>query len=238
MLGRENIKSGLPYIIIVITVVLAIGAYTWSVSHALYDRILASDTSCEAVTEDIKRLISKSTAIKIKMAADKRLKEILIKIIMDLQPKLDKQTAEKIIYNVLLESLQKDLDPALITSMIFIESGFNPFAESNKGAVGLMQIRYKIWNKTSMLTENGVTTKDNLFWIDANIRVGIGIFHKYYEHAKQDLIKALYRYNTGSTKLPKGKRYYEMEYVNKVIINAYIIRDTIIRNNINRKEGR
>lgn len=41
---------------------------------------------------------------------------------------------------ILLASNEYQIEPYVIASMINVESSFNPFAKSNKGAVGLMQL--------------------------------------------------------------------------------------------------
>lgn len=175
----------------------------------------------------VERATSAETTAEIKIARARQLREGLVRVIMDFQPKLDSIAAEKIVHHVLEESHQKDIDPILIAALIWVESRFDPFARSNKDAIGLMQIRYKVWKKEPALLENGARKEGSLYWIDINIKSGVAIFFEYYEHAELDVIKALYRYNTGSTKLPKGKRYHEISYVNKVLINAYKIRNIL-----------
>lgn len=175
----------------------------------------------------IKGVTAAITAKKIELSTERKLEEGLVEILLDFQPKLDRIVAEKIVHYILEESRQKNIDPILITALIWVESRFDPFAKSNKDAIGLMQIRYKVWKKTPILLENGARKEGSLYWIDINIKSGTSIFNEYYEHAKYDVIKALYRYNTGSTKLPKGKRYHEIPYANKVLINAYKIRNIL-----------
>ena len=164
------------------------------------------------------------TTKKIELSTARKLKEGLVRVIMDFQPKLDSTAAEKIVYHILEESHKKNIDPILITALMWVESRFDPFAKSNKDAIGLMQIRYKVWKKEPALLENGARKEGSLYWIDINIKSGTSIFAEYYEYAELNVIKTLYRYNTGSTKLPKGKRYHEISYVNKILINAYKIR--------------
>ena len=177
----------------------------------------------------LEKVTASETAIDIKLATSRKLREELARVIMDFQPKLDRQVAEKIVHYIFEEAPRNGIDPILIAALMWVESRFDPFAKSNKGAIGLMQIRYKIWKKEPALLENGARKEGSLYWIDINIKSGIAIFFEYYEHAKLDVIKTLYRYNTGSTKLPKGKRYYEIPYVNKVLISAYKIRSALAR---------
>lgn len=147
--------------------------------------------------------------------------------IVELQPKLDKRSASRIVSVVVDECKEKGLDPLLVTALIWVESGFNSMAHSNKGAVGLMQVRYSVWKKTNTLKDNGVSAKHKLYWTDLNIKCGTTILAEYYEAADHDIAEALYRYNTGSKTIPKEVNRYEILYVNKIIRSAYFISECI-----------
>ena len=151
--------------------------------------------------------------------------------ILKLQPKLDKIMASRISESILLECKTKCLDPALVVGLIKVESEFNPFAESAKGATGLMQIRYSVWKEEPELTDNGVNQKAALFWIDRNVKAGTGILKKYYEEANCDMIEALYRYNSGIVKIPKDVSRWDMRYVNKVIYYTYMVKTHLTDDN-------
>ena len=56
----------------------------------------------------------------------------LIEIVMDMQPKLDRDIATKIVKHIMEESEAKDLDPVLISALMWTESRFDPFAISNQ----------------------------------------------------------------------------------------------------------
>lgn len=146
----------------------------------------------------------------------------LTQAIIDLHPKIDLVIANKIAYCVMSECIKKNLEPALITALIYTESTFNPLSESKKGACGLMQVRYSTWKGTDIFIQNNITSRDQLFWIEANIKCGTDIFLRYYKRAKGDISKALYRYNTGKG-LPKKTKPTKIRYINKVVYTAYII---------------
>src|SRR5690606_10981521 len=70
---------------------------------------------------------------------------------------------------------EMDLDPLLLLAIIAVESSFNPFAESNAGAQGLMQVMTKVHTK-KFARFGG----DQAAWNPvANIRVGASILHEY-----------------------------------------------------------
>ena len=148
-------------------------------------------------------------------------KQRLVKAMMYLQPKMDTVMAQRIADEVYIESKDSGMDPALVTAIIDVESQFNPFAEGND-SYGLMQIRFKIWKESDELENAGASQRGALFWVDKNIKSGVGILKKYYILSNQDLARTLYRYNTGSNVLPGSQ--YDVRYVNQVMYNAYIVK--------------
>lgn len=80
------------------------------------------------------------------------------------------------------------IDPALITSVIRAESGFNPRAVSPKGAQGLMQLM------PGTAAKLGV---QNAFEPTANVEGGTAYLHELLEYYHWDLVKALAAYNAG-----------------------------------------
>jgi hypothetical protein len=151
----------------------------------------------------------------------------LAKSIIKMQPKLDEVLANRISVKIITSCKSKKLDPIMITALIWVESMFDPLAHSNKGAVGLMQVRYTTWKGTPILKGNGVGAKYKLYHIDLNIKCGIEIFAEYYEKSEYNVVKTLYRYNSGAKDLPEGKQFYEIDYANKIIITACNIRESI-----------
>lgn len=94
------------------------------------------------------------------------------------------------------EATRAGVAPELVLAVIEIESRFDHFAISKSGAQGLMQVM-PFW-----LDEIG-HPDDNLVDIYTNLRMGTTILKYYMDMEKNDLVKALARYN-GST----GKRIY------------------------------
>lgn len=95
------------------------------------------------------------------------------------------------------EARRANIEPELVLAVIDVESRFNPWAISNVGAQGLMQIM-PFW-----LREIG-RPNDNLFDIRTNLRMGCTILSYYLKMEKGDLPRALARYNgsVGSWKYP------------------------------------
>jgi len=86
------------------------------------------------------------------------------------------------------EAKQAKLDPALVLSVIHIESRFDRHAISYAGAVGYMQIM-PFWLEE--LGEKG----SNLFKAEVNLRMGCTILRFYLDKEKGNIERALARYN-------------------------------------------
>jgi soluble lytic murein transglycosylase-like protein len=89
------------------------------------------------------------------------------------------------------EATRAGLDPELVLSVIHVESHFDRFAISRRGAQGLMQVM-PFWKK-----EIG-HPRDNLFHPKTNLRYGCYILKHYLDLERGDLVAALARYNGSS----------------------------------------
>ena len=110
----------------------------------------------------------------------------------------DREERMSILKNVFCEANRPGeprLPPGLVMAIIDIESGFNRYAVSNAGAVGLMQVM-PFW------PENLGMRRHQLVRAPENIRMGCAIFRAYLKR-DNNVARALQRYN-GST----GKRGY------------------------------
>ena len=101
-----------------------------------------------------------------------------------------------------LEATRSNLQPELVLALIEVESHFDSYAISKAGAQGIMQVM-PFW-----LKEIG-RPDDNLIVMKTNLRMGCTILKYYMDMEKNDLHKALARYN-GS----RGSKVYS----NKVLI--------------------
>lgn len=101
-----------------------------------------------------------------------------------------KDSAERaeILYHVHCEARRLNLPPGLVMAVIEVESGFDRWAVSSAGAVGLMQIM-PFWPR-----QLGMTNAE-LVRIPQNIRMGCTILRFYLDREKGDYTKALARYN-------------------------------------------
>lgn len=127
--------------------------------------------------------------------------------LMDMSSRLkkyvkDEKTRLTMLKQIHFEATRARLQPELVLALIEVESHFDSYAISKAGAQGMMQVM-PFW-----LDEIG-HPDDNLININTNLRMGCTILRYYMDMEKNDLHKALARYN-GS----RGSRVYS----NKVLI--------------------
>ena len=97
------------------------------------------------------------------------------------------------IYNAASTTANRDL----ILAICLVESNFNPRAESDKGAIGLMGIMPGVW--VEELKEKGIIEeRDDLYRIKANIAAGAHVLATYLSETN-DLRQALIRYVGGAS---------------------------------------
>lgn len=100
-----------------------------------------------------------------------------------------------------------NIDPRIIAAIIKIESDFDVYAVSPKGAKGLMQLM--------PITQKEMGLEDP-FDQRANIFAGTGYFVKQYRRFDDDLYKALWAYNAGGTRVEQRILYVEThEYMQR-----------------------
>lgn len=95
----------------------------------------------------------------------------------------------------------RGIHPAIILSIIKTESGFDPFATSKAGAVGLMQVMPSVHR-------DKINAADNLFSIRTNIKIGSTILAKYIKDSDDEIADALHRY---LSRRAKGKKLSEYQ---------------------------
>ena len=115
------------------------------------------------------------------------------------------------------ESKKYGYDPLLLTAVIITESSFNNWARSNRGALGLMQIRPATGKELAAEVSVQWQGKPSLSNPETNIALGAYYLNKLYLHFG-DLGLALEAYNHGPSRL-KGylkKGYRPTRYSQKV----------------------
>ena len=100
----------------------------------------------------------------------------------------DEKTRLAMLKQIHLEAARSELQPELVLALIEVESHFDSYAISKSGAQGMMQIM-PFW-----LDEIG-HPDDNLIDMKTNLRMGCTILKYYMDMEKNDLHKALARYN-------------------------------------------
>ena len=108
---------------------------------------------------------------------------------------------KRAIANSIIEVGQRyELPPDLILAIIFTESRFDVAAESEKGAIGLMQLMPA--TASALADELEVEWKGQQLLIDPEINILLGSFYlRQLLHRFNDLSTALAAYNVGPTKL-------------------------------------
>lgn len=93
---------------------------------------------------------------------------------------------------------ENQLDPLVLYSVIRTESGFDPKAESNVGARGLMQITEEtFWWIKSKIAPKEELTFDDLYDPETNIRFGAYYFAACLKRYENDLSTAAAAYHSG-----------------------------------------
>ncbi len=82
-------------------------------------------------------------------------------------------TAKRILAAVYENSMQYDISPELILSVILVESEFNPDASSNAGAIGLMQIMPVTGVYVGRSLGYSIKSEGELYDIEKNIKIGV-----------------------------------------------------------------
>ena len=108
---------------------------------------------------------------------------VLANYIQTVNPKVEKEKAEKIATSIVTESEKADLPVSLVTAIVEAESTFKSNAISKEGAVGLMQVHRKSHPDKKT---NG---------IDNNINSGISILKEKMENTKS-MKSALQKYSS------------------------------------------
>lgn len=94
-----------------------------------------------------------------------------------------------------MEAVKRGINPAVVCSLLHVESGADQFAVSSKGALGYMQV---MPSNIPLLKECGVKSKGDLFDAQKNICSGVLLFDRFLRQHEDDPVTALQAYNGGS----------------------------------------
>lgn len=103
------------------------------------------------------------------------------------------ENAQFIYEDIIRFSSKYEIDPALVVSIIKVESSFNHNIISEKGAIGLMQL----------MPETAKELQVDPFNVSSNIEGGIRYFSKCLELNNNDIALALASYNAGYSNVKK-----------------------------------
>ena len=104
--------------------------------------------------------------------------------------------SDSVIYakSIISNGIKYNIDPFLLAALIKVESGFNRFAISQSGAIGLTQVVPK-WHKDKIINLAKTTNGSfNIFDVNHNIELGSQIYREYRNKHKTDT-SALLHYN-------------------------------------------
>lgn len=220
-------KSDVLYIFVAANILFFWVTYGFNSIHKSLNTINDQLICVKHSIIQLNKLISNSNRLdKSTNPANKNYKKINLKeevrlanIIKLIQPKL-KDGQQLLIAKAIIKISKKyNIDPLLVSALIYEESTFRPFVQSKSGAVGLMQIKYSVWKEHKILKDSDVKTKNDLFYIENNINCGVRILRKYIDEANGNIVIALNRYHSGVGKL--NCKEYEVDYVNRVMLKYY-----------------
>lgn len=117
--------------------------------------------------------------------------------------KINSEMPEQVLSNIYDTALQS-MHPDLVLAICMVESNFNPWTRSHKGAIGLMGVRPAVWLK-ELKTHGIVHGKRDLYLVSKNIASGAYVLGKYIARSG-DVKQALFDYVGG-----------DYDYVGKVL---------------------
>ena len=148
------------------------------------------------------------------------------KLSKELYEKINNEIAEQVQYSSFINAAAKryNLAPELIQAIIKIESSFNPFAISERGAMGLMQLMPETAKEMNVKSP---------FEAEANIMGGSRYLRKLHDLFAEDLQLVLAAYNAGPNRILENShripRIPETEkYVKKVLQEYSRIRENAL----------
>ncbi|ACZ18328.1 Lytic transglycosylase catalytic [Thermanaerovibrio acidaminovorans DSM 6589] len=129
-------------------------------------------------------------------ADDQRKVATVTRYIRGTNPSVAPMTALRTAGALVYYSAKYGIPVHLSTAVAHTESRFDPKAVSNKGAMGIMQVMWRVHN--GLLQANGIATKDDMFNPEKGVAAGCLLLSRYI-NAYGSIPKALARYYGGSS---------------------------------------
>lgn len=157
---------------------------------------------------------------------EKKIRDRIYNWISKFDTGLNPRLLRKVPRLIMEEGKRYGYDPLLLTALITTESSFNNWAESHKGAVGLMQIKPKTGSQIAREMSSKWEGLRTLYDPKTNIALGTYYLNKMIKRFGGELELGLEAYNHGPSQLSKylkeGRR--PNKYSGKVIKNYKTIK--------------
>jgi soluble lytic murein transglycosylase-like protein len=150
---------------------------TWLIPAQAYKMLEASFSSVPSVAQEAAKIpasLIDSQAMDQQILKSSAERQAVARYVAD-KYKIAHSASLEFVDKAIKVSREVDLDPTLILAVAAVESNFNPFAESNKGAQGLMQVMTRVHTDKYQLFGGHEAALDP----DANMRVGSLILRQY-----------------------------------------------------------
>jgi len=138
-------------------------------------------------------------------AYDEQVRNRILKVISLYKTGLQEDNIGRVSDSIIGESRKYGYDPLFLTALIITESSFYNWARSNRGALGLMQIRPRTGRALANEVEIGWEGTPTLYQPEANIAMGAYYLNKLVRRFG-DLALALEAYNRGPTQVARNLR--------------------------------
>ena len=150
---------------------------TWLIPAQAYKMLEASFSSVPSVAQEAAKIpasLIDTQAMDQQILKSSAERQAVARYVAD-KYKIAHSASLEFVDKAIKVSREVDLDPTLILAVTAVESSFNPFAESNKGAQGLMQVMTRVHTDKYQLFGGHEAALDP----DANMRVGSLILRQY-----------------------------------------------------------
>ncbi|MBW2424381.1 MAG: transglycosylase SLT domain-containing protein [Deltaproteobacteria bacterium] len=131
---------------------------TWGV--VLLSGLLVLDGSLGPPGASVERVAASDELERVRPA----ITQAIVEHLRERNPLLSSRERDRVVEAVLRSSRRYGLDPFLVTAVLLVESDARPWAESGKGAIGLMQVMPHM--------AEGLPLAGNLATIESNIEAG------------------------------------------------------------------